>query len=380
MCEQHTSHVTFFSVLTRVAQLASLACAHHIPCVISMRSCCVFDSLQLLHFPLFAVCLLSYHPVFPPGHQLHLPRCGGEIPCALQLMRALAPLPSTTLSHSLKSLASAEDFSGGTVTEFPGLRQQQQRHPTPSAPAANVSPSAPTRFWRRLCPPRDKTGQPAGGTGGQTWNSRHSAWRVGRSRAPFTVLAELSRWLEGSQGLRGPWAPSPKLPICHQQGTSTQACLMDQSVAWALVPKATWERLSEKRWLLSCNVGSASPTLVARCRHPPASSMEELEKIDLSNDGSRLGAAQLERLKLTRESNSSQVIRAHECELQRDLGVMPGEPWSYHRHARHKVLHAASRTFASRWPRGRRVVAATSNRPPWARGEAHTFTCSSSRF
>ena len=26
-----------------------------------------------------------------------------------------------------------------TVTEFPGLRQQQQRHPTPSAPAANVS-------------------------------------------------------------------------------------------------------------------------------------------------------------------------------------------------------------------------------------------------
>ena len=212
-------------------------------------------------------------------------------------------------------------------------------------------PSAPTRFWRRLCPPRDKTGQPAGGTGGQTWNSRHSAWRVGRSRAPFTVLAELSRWLEGSQGLRGPWAPSPKLPICHQQGTSTQACLMDQSVAWALVPKATWERLSEKRWLLSCNVGSASPTLVARCRHPPASSMEELEKIGLSNDGSRLGAAQLERLKLTRESNSSQVIRAHECELQRDLGVMPGEPWSYHRHARDKVLQAASRMFASRWPR-----------------------------
>ena len=64
-----------------------------------MRSCCVFDSLRFLHFPLFAVYLLSYRPVFPSGHQLHRPRCGGQIPCALQLMRTLALLPSTTLSH-----------------------------------------------------------------------------------------------------------------------------------------------------------------------------------------------------------------------------------------------------------------------------------------
>ena len=84
---------------TRVAQVVSLACAHHIPCVILMRSCCVFDSLRLLHFPLFAVYLLSYHPVFPLGHQLHLPRCGGQIPCAHQQMRTLALLPDTTLSH-----------------------------------------------------------------------------------------------------------------------------------------------------------------------------------------------------------------------------------------------------------------------------------------
>ena len=67
-CEQHTSHVTIFRTMTRtcVAQVVSLACAHHIPCVISMRSCCVFDSLRLLHFPLLAVHLLSYR----------LPRCG----------------------------------------------------------------------------------------------------------------------------------------------------------------------------------------------------------------------------------------------------------------------------------------------------------------
>ena len=70
---------------TRVAQAISLACAHHMPCVISMRSCCVFDSLRLLHFPLFAVYLLSHHPVFPLGHQLHLPRCGGPWhPCRVR--------------------------------------------------------------------------------------------------------------------------------------------------------------------------------------------------------------------------------------------------------------------------------------------------------
>ena len=52
-----------------------------------MRSCGCSDSPRLLLFPLFAVHLLSYHPVFPPALQLHLPRCGGQIPCALQLMR-----------------------------------------------------------------------------------------------------------------------------------------------------------------------------------------------------------------------------------------------------------------------------------------------------
>ena len=81
----HTSYFLVSSHLmirTPVAQVSCLACAHHIPCVILMRSYCVFDSLRLLHVPFFAVYVLSYHPVFPPGHQLHLPRCGGQIPCA----------------------------------------------------------------------------------------------------------------------------------------------------------------------------------------------------------------------------------------------------------------------------------------------------------
>ena len=100
-----------------------------------------------------------------------------------------------------------------------------------------------------------------------------------------------------------PWTPFPKLPTCHQQGTSTQACLMEQSVAWALLHR-------KQRGSFSHEVSAA-----------PASFLEELEKIGLSGDGSRLGAAQLERLKVTRESNPSLVIRAHEREIQRDLGV-----------------------------------------------------------
>ena len=66
-----------------------------------MRSCVCSDFLRLLHFALSAGHLLSYHLVLPPSHQLHLPRCGGQIPCAHSLMRTLALLPSTTLSQNL---------------------------------------------------------------------------------------------------------------------------------------------------------------------------------------------------------------------------------------------------------------------------------------
>ena len=61
----HTSHfLVFLRTYYTHMRGSSLACAHHIPCVILMRSCGCFDSLRLLHFPLFAVHLLSYHPVF----------------------------------------------------------------------------------------------------------------------------------------------------------------------------------------------------------------------------------------------------------------------------------------------------------------------------
>ena len=102
-CEQHTSHVTFSRRLTskdahKRGSSSSLACAVHISnhsCVVFMRSCCVFDSPRLFHFPLSAVYLLFYR-LYLLGL---LQQCGGKIPCALLLMRTLAPLPSTTLSQ-----------------------------------------------------------------------------------------------------------------------------------------------------------------------------------------------------------------------------------------------------------------------------------------
>ena len=86
----HTSH--FLIDLHALAWLKSCVCRAHITCRVSSSCTRVFVlTLRLLHFPLSAYRLLSYHPVLPPAHQLHLPRCGGQIPCALSLMRTLAP-------------------------------------------------------------------------------------------------------------------------------------------------------------------------------------------------------------------------------------------------------------------------------------------------
>ena len=59
-------HIEWHAHAWLKAQVVSLACAHHIPCVISMRSCCVFDSLRLLHVlrcslsSLLSTCLSSW--------------------------------------------------------------------------------------------------------------------------------------------------------------------------------------------------------------------------------------------------------------------------------------------------------------------------------
>ena len=236
-----------------------------------------------------------------------------------------------------ESLASAEDLPGGTVTpmEFPGLRQQQQRHPTPSAPAADVFPSIDSGLVS-LVSTVGKLAKPAGGTGGRTWSSRHSAWRVGRSARHHSCRAvSLARRFPGppcaipeaahssSAGNADPSMPGAERGVGPGPESNVGASLGEALAA--LLQRAIRQPDS------GCEVSAAA-----------ASSVEELEKIGLSGDGSRLGAGQLERLKLTRESNPSLVIRAHERETQRDLGVLLGEPWSYHRHARDKVLPAAS--------------------------------------
>ena len=56
----------------------------------------------------------------------------------------------------------------------------------------------------------------------------------------------------------------------------------------------------------------------------------------------KLGAAQLERLKRAREQQPLLVAQAHAREVQRALGVLPGEAWSYSRHAKDIVQPAAS--------------------------------------
>ena len=80
----------------------SLVCAvhisHHLMCHHHAFMLCVwFSTTSLLSSSCCLSSIFSYRPVFLSGHQLLLPRCGGQIPCALPLMRTLAPLPSTTL-------------------------------------------------------------------------------------------------------------------------------------------------------------------------------------------------------------------------------------------------------------------------------------------
>ena len=121
VCEHHTSHFVFSHWITRtcVAQVACLSCAHHVS-----STCVCSDSLRLLHFLLSAHHLLSYHPALPPAHQLHLPGCGGQIPCAHSLMRTLAPLPSTTLSHLFQSVGCVRN-----KLQFRTVQQNQKSFP-----------------------------------------------------------------------------------------------------------------------------------------------------------------------------------------------------------------------------------------------------------
>ena len=58
--------------------------------------------------------------------------------------------------------------------------------------------------------------------------------------------------------------------------------------------------------------------------------------------GSKLGATQIERLRLSREQRPELTIAAHEQQIIAELMVLPGEGWSYSRHAKEKVQSNAA--------------------------------------
>ena len=115
-------------------------------CVILM--CLFWLSLRLLHFPLFADHLLSYHLVLPPAHQLHLPRCGGQIPCAHSLMRSLALLPSTTFSQVVSPTTTKSRRLLNRTSRNPRLRMGPRMTST-----TMTSPSARRSLMRAVDEP-----------------------------------------------------------------------------------------------------------------------------------------------------------------------------------------------------------------------------------
>lgn len=72
-----------------------------------------------------------------------------------------------------------------------------------------------------------------------------------------------------------------------------------------------------------------------------ASSADDYAHLGLRGGAGRLGAHQMERLHLSREARPSVVIESHQREIEKDLGVLAGEAWSYGRHARERVLPQA---------------------------------------
>ena len=72
---------------------------------------------------------------------------------------------------------------------------------------------------------------------------------------------------------------------------------------------------------------------------PVVGSVEELQQLGLQSN--RLGATQLERLRLAREQNPKLTTEAHAREVRRDLKVLPGEAWSYSKHAEAHLLPSA---------------------------------------
>ena len=113
-----------------------------------MRSCCVFDSPRF-SLPLLAVYLLSCRLAHLLSLQLLLPRCGGQIPCALQLMTTLALLPSTTLSQVMNPT---------TATSLRLLKRTSRNPQARMGPSMTSGTMTSPSAWRSLhhCSPRSE--------------------------------------------------------------------------------------------------------------------------------------------------------------------------------------------------------------------------------
>ena len=76
-----------------------------------------------------------------------------------------------------------------------------------------------------------------------------------------------------------------------------------------------------------------------------ANSIEELEALTLGSGtgagADRLGAVQIERIRRTTEKRPDLIVLSLERETMRRLMVLPGESWSFSRHAREQVLPLA---------------------------------------
>ena len=103
VCVDTTPHMSHFLTDSHAHEcLKSCVCRARITCHDSSSCVHVFVLTLFDYFTFLSLStIFSYHLVLPPAHQLHFPQCVGQIPCALQQMRTLAPLPSITISQSL---------------------------------------------------------------------------------------------------------------------------------------------------------------------------------------------------------------------------------------------------------------------------------------
>ena len=100
------SHVEFpqCCALIHMHNISSSLSPHSVTChpIFMGHAQCVFLRLpRHLHSLLLLPHLLSDHPLLLSARQLHLPRCGGQIPCAIP-PRTLAPWPRTSLPQVMR--------------------------------------------------------------------------------------------------------------------------------------------------------------------------------------------------------------------------------------------------------------------------------------